>query len=66
MGYKAIFEFSSSVRQLLNMALKISIFALDQHTIHQILSFSKSNMLILTIEGSELEMLILTESFSTL
>ena len=48
------------------MALKISIYALDRDTIHQILSFSKGNLLILTIEATDLDMLILTESFSTL
>ena len=48
------------------MALKISVYALDRDTIHQILSFCKNNLLILTIEATDLDMLILSESFSTL
>eukprot|EP00354_Favella_ehrenbergii_P002080 CAMPEP_0170472588 /NCGR_PEP_ID=MMETSP0123-20130129/14604_1 /TAXON_ID=182087 /ORGANISM="Favella ehrenbergii, Strain Fehren 1" /LENGTH=56 /DNA_ID=CAMNT_0010740979 /DNA_START=819 /DNA_END=989 /DNA_ORIENTATION=+ len=48
------------------MALKISIFAVDYETIELILNFSKDNLLILTLEAADMDMLILTESYSIL
>ena len=48
------------------MALKISIFALDFDSIMNILAFSKAHKLILCLEGAELDMMILTNSFDTL
>ena len=65
LGYRTINEYSSTLRKLLNIALQISIFALDYDTIHEILTFSKNYLLILTLEADDLDMLILTESFST-
>lgn len=56
-------QYSSSIRQLLTMALKISIFALDDEMTKMIISFSKSYTLILTVDTLDLEILIMTEKF---
>ena len=48
------------------MAMKISVMALDFDTVRKILMFSKKNLLILTVESVDLDMLIITENFQIL
>lgn len=48
------------------MAIKISIFSLDFETMINILAFSKNFKVILCLEGADLDMLILTNSFDVL
>jgi len=59
-------EYSSTVRSILNMALKFAIVALDFAQVSAILSFSHHSLLILLIEGADLDLLLLTESFASI
>jgi len=48
------------------MALKFAIVALDFAQVSAILSFSHHSLLILLIEGADLDLLLLTESFASI
>ena len=65
-GSIVFIEFQTTIRALLGMAIKISIFSLDFDSIMNILAFSKSQKVILCLDGGDLDMLILTNSFDVM